>query len=122
MNYGHTVGHALEVMSGYRISHGEAVTVGMIVVNELSRRMRLLGAARAKSLEQSLLTLLAPGTRRELGRLKMPALASLLMKDKKTQGKKANFAFIEDLGRTKMVPVEIDARLCAQISGIIRKI
>lgn len=119
MNYGHTAGHALEVMSGYRISHGEAVTVGMIVANELSRRMGLLSAAKAGLLEGGMMKLLAPGTRRELARVRTGQLAALLLKDKKTQGKKANFALIEDLGRMRMVPVAIDASLCGAISEIL---
>lgn len=119
MNYGHTVGHALEVMSGYGISHGEAVTVGMIIVNELSLRRGLLDAATLKSLEAGMFKLLGPQARRVLRRVKTADLESLLMKDKKTQGKKANFVLIEDLGRTKMVPIEINSRLCGEISRII---
>lgn len=36
LNFGHTIGHALEQISGYRISHGRAVAVGMVKICEMA--------------------------------------------------------------------------------------
>ena len=45
LNFGHTVAHALEAVTGYRLSHGEAVAIGMVVEAEISRGAgRLPGA------------------------------------------------------------------------------
>jgi len=41
LNLGHTVGHALELVSGYRLSHGEAVAIGMVVEARLAETLRL---------------------------------------------------------------------------------
>lgn len=38
MNYGHTFGHALESSSSYAVPHGQAVSVGMLIANEISYR------------------------------------------------------------------------------------
>ena len=48
LNYGHTLGHAIERAEGYRIRHGEAVAVGMVYVAELARRAGLLDDATAE--------------------------------------------------------------------------
>ncbi|MFP5283640.1 MAG: 3-dehydroquinate synthase [Actinomycetes bacterium] len=42
LNYGHTLGHAIERREGYRWRHGEAISVGMVFVAELARRAGLL--------------------------------------------------------------------------------
>jgi 3-dehydroquinate synthase len=37
LNYGHTLGHAIERVEGYRFRHGEAVAIGLVYVAELAR-------------------------------------------------------------------------------------
>jgi 3-dehydroquinate synthase len=37
LNYGHTLGHAIERVEGYRFRHGDAVAIGMVYVAELAR-------------------------------------------------------------------------------------
>lgn len=46
LNYGHTFAHALEAASGYSpdLSHGEAVSAGMVVAGEVGRRLRVTPA------------------------------------------------------------------------------
>jgi 3-dehydroquinate synthetase len=39
LNAGHTVAHALEQLSGYRLAHGEAVALGLIAESELAERL-----------------------------------------------------------------------------------
>ncbi len=57
LNFGHTIGHAIETETGYRrFSHGEAVAIGMCLEAEFSSKIGVLnemGAARIKSLIDS---------------------------------------------------------------------
>lgn len=96
LNFGHTVGHALEAESGYAISHGEAVSIGMAAAVTLSRRMNYLPAPE----EESILALI-----RSLGLphriptgLSTASILSRLRVDKKKSGDRVNFILLKSLG------------------------
>jgi 5-deoxy-5-amino-3-dehydroquinate synthase len=48
LNYGHTLGHALETAGEYDLRHGEAVAVGLVYAAELARRLGRIDAARVE--------------------------------------------------------------------------
>ncbi|MCK5390966.1 MAG: 3-dehydroquinate synthase [Deltaproteobacteria bacterium] len=41
LNFGHTIGHAVENLSQYKISHGEAISIGMVAEGKLAVKMQL---------------------------------------------------------------------------------
>jgi 3-dehydroquinate synthase len=41
LNFGHTLGHAIELVSGFRLLHGEAVAIGMALEAEIAERMNI---------------------------------------------------------------------------------
>ncbi len=48
LNYGHTLAHALEIATEHRLTHGEAVGVGLVYAAALARRLDRIGAARVE--------------------------------------------------------------------------
>lgn len=55
LNYGHTVGHALEAAAQYRnVTHGDAIAWGMLGANALARRRGILSEPEAKRIEQAI--------------------------------------------------------------------
>jgi 3-dehydroquinate synthase len=85
LNFGHTLGHAIESLSGYRVRHGEAVGLGMLYALDVGVKEGVTPAAVAQEVEQALP--LAPGARQQLARWLVPskraALRALIRADKK---------------------------------------
>jgi 3-dehydroquinate synthase len=93
LNFGHTIGHALEKVTG--ISHGYAVSQGMAAAANLSVRRGLLSQADCARL-MALLTAYNLPTRLQA----YPAsLTQALARDKKREGDKLHFVLLQGLGQ-----------------------
>jgi 3-dehydroquinate synthase len=96
LNAGHTVAHALELVSEYHLPHGEAVALGLVVECELAARLGLAPTGMRERVE---------GLLRRLGlpvRLERPIAAEKLIvamgSDKKNRAARIRFALPSDLG------------------------
>ncbi|MFC1892438.1 3-dehydroquinate synthase [Chloroflexota bacterium] len=52
LNYGHTVGHAIETVSGLTVGHGPAVAIGMVIAGRISNRLGLFSHEEQSRLER----------------------------------------------------------------------
>jgi len=52
LNYGHTIGHAIEAVSNFKIKHGQAVAMGMIEENKIAGRLGMLRESDAERIEE----------------------------------------------------------------------
>src|SRR5204862_247365 len=86
LNYGHSFGHALEALVDYRVPHGVAVTLGMLVENEIAARKGILAAQDRDRLARAAAPLVPSACRDELAAAGLDGLLELLRKDKKTEG------------------------------------
>lgn len=62
LNFGHTVGHAVESLSGFRMLHGEAVSIGMVAETRIAERMGVAGKGTTERLRRVLARLGLPTT------------------------------------------------------------
>jgi 3-dehydroquinate synthase len=99
LNYGHTIGHALEAAGGYRtLQHGEAVAVGMEGEAYIALELGLVDVG-VLAAQNRLLKLCGLPTRaRKLPRAK---LLSALRLDKKSEGGRPRFVLPEAVGRVR---------------------
>ena len=98
LNLGHTIGHAIETCSGYTVSHGKAVAMGIAIV---SRATKCLDTDRILAL---------------LNRFGLPtccdysaeALANAAMLDKKRSGERIHLIIPNAIGDCAIVPTDIE--------------
>jgi len=111
LNYGHTLGHAIEQATGYKdYLHGEAVTIGMTGASRIAVELGVMDqevADRQADLIRSFgLPLVAPG-------VNGTAILDAMQRDKKVVEGKQRFVLLEAVGRTVVrddVPSEIVQR------------
>jgi len=96
LNFGHTVGHAVEAASEYALSHGEAVSVGMAAGAALSERLGYLPPEDRKRLLLVLETVGLPTT--IPGGIPRERILSHLKADKKKAGAVVHFVLLKKLG------------------------
>jgi 3-dehydroquinate synthase len=96
LNFGHTVGHAVEAESGFSLAHGEAVAIGMIAAARISERMNYLTAGEARRIESMVKALGLP--HRIPREFSTDSILSRLKVDKKKSGNKVHFVLLKSLG------------------------
>ncbi len=98
LNFGHTIGHAIEAVSEFSISHGQAVAMGMVAAGKLSSMKGLLDSksvARLKALLEALeLPTVIPND------LDEQRIIELIRHDKKARSGKVHFVLLKALGET----------------------
>ncbi|MDO8518989.1 MAG: 3-dehydroquinate synthase [Deltaproteobacteria bacterium] len=103
LNLGHTMGHAIETLSGYgRIRHGEAVSRGIVYAARLSFARDLCSQNDWMRIVSLFLALGLP--------VKMPSYPAsryrkVIASDKKASGKKINYIGIQKIGRAVILPL-----------------
>jgi 3-dehydroquinate synthase len=96
LNYGHTLGHAVELVEGYRWRHGAAVAVGMVYAAELSR---LAGRLDAQVVDRHRTVLRSVGLPTAYRGDRWPDLLAAMQVDKKARGDVLRFVVLDDVGR-----------------------
>ena len=97
LNYGHTLGHAIEIHSKYQLRHGEAVAIGMVYIAELSFARGLIDASVLDLHRQLLIKFNLPIA---YPRDAWQKLAPLLALDKKARGTTIRFVSLNGIGST----------------------
>jgi 3-dehydroquinate synthase len=113
LNYGHTIGHALEAVTGYeRWTHGEAVSLGIAAEARLARRLQLTDDATVARQERLLSGL---GLPIHAETIDVEAVLTAMTHDKKARDGRVPFVLAPRLGEFRVVydvpPAEIRSAL-----------
>ena len=97
LNYGHTLGHAIEKVENYQLRHGEAVAIGMVYAAELSS---IVGKLSPKIVERHRAILQSIDLPISYHANAFEKLHGLMGGDKKVKGGKIRFVTLTGLGKT----------------------
>ncbi|MBN2503682.1 MAG: 3-dehydroquinate synthase [Anaerolineales bacterium] len=96
LNFGHTVGHAIEALTHYGVKHGEAVAIGMVIETRLAEN---LGTAESGLTEQIIAVLEAVGLPTELpASIEIDDLLVAMQSDKKKRAGRVRFSLPVKIG------------------------
>ncbi len=109
LNYGHTIGHAIESLSGYSISHGRCVAMGMYIVTKAYKCEELLERL-SKMLSEFGLETKCPYTPEEI--------VERAKKDKKADAGRVNLIVSQKMGECEIVKITMDELLCLVREGM----
>ncbi|MFA6549338.1 MAG: 3-dehydroquinate synthase, partial [Candidatus Margulisiibacteriota bacterium] len=97
LNFGHTVGHAVETLTRYRAyNHGEAVSIGMVAAGRIAEKLHLISR---EAVERIVDLLDKVGLPTEIKGIPADEIINALMVDKKVKGGKVRFVLPEKIGR-----------------------
>ncbi len=101
LNFGHTIGHAIEAETSYvRMLHGEAVAWGMLAANRLAVLTNMLASADGEKIAAAVLSY---GPLPNIADLEPENLLSRLAQDKKTLQGKVHFVLPTKIGSVKVI-------------------
>jgi len=95
LNYGHTIGHAVESASDFQLQHGKAVAIGMTAAARISNRLGILDeneVVRLKNIIEK------AGLPTEMPNLKIEDIFSAMKHDKKVLQDKVRFVLLKSIG------------------------
>jgi 3-dehydroquinate synthase len=118
LNFGHTIGHALEAATGYRhFLHGEAVAWGMVAASHIAVALGKLDAGAGDRIAEAVLGF-GPLPKVEV---RSQAILRLLQADKKTRDGVVHFVLPREIGKVEIVN-DVPAKAVVQAVEALRKL
>jgi 3-dehydroquinate synthase len=118
LNYGHTLGHAIEAATGFRaLLHGEAIAWGMLAALQIALARKTVGPDQAERIEQ---TILAYGPLPPF-RATLAKLLAAAGRDKKNRAGTRRFILPKGIGNAIVVEDVSEAELLTAINGLLAR-
>jgi 3-dehydroquinate synthase len=97
LNYGHTIGHAVETLCDYTLYHGECVAIGIVAASMIEQRIGIGTRERTNRIVDVLLALSQPV--RIPAQCSIDGIIDIIRRDKKSVGAVPRLALIEQIGK-----------------------
>lgn len=104
LNFGHTLGHAIEYLTKYRLTHGEAISIGMVLANKVAQK---LGKQTEADGETVTGLLREQGLPTELPRnIALKDMIEMVYRDKKMEGQEVAFVLSRGAGKNEIIKLK----------------
>jgi 3-dehydroquinate synthase len=118
LNFGHTVGHAIEAASGYSIHHGRAVAAGMRAAARISAALGLCDPSLVDRQDELLSRHGLPGA---LPRLSVDQIVAATAGDKKARGGRGRWVLLRGMGKAEPGHAVPDAAVREAVAEILER-
>tara|TARA_Y100000389_G_scaffold196234_1_gene228834 strand:+ start:2224 stop:3387 length:1164 start_codon:yes stop_codon:yes gene_type:complete len=126
MNYGHSIGHAIEILANHKIPHGQAVSIGIMIENKIASSYLGLDKKVVDEIFKIANLVVSNESKQELARLNNMDIVEVMKRDKKVEGKILKLATLSDYGVMHFIdfPLNSDSNDLIKncINSIISKI
>ena len=117
LNFGHTIGHAIEKLKEFKLLHGECVAIGMVAASYLSYLMKNLTLEEVKDIEKTISLFHLPTY---VTGLKSEEVLNITKSDKKVESGKLKFILLSKIGNAIIDITITDSLLLEAINYVIR--
>ncbi|MDR0933285.1 MAG: 3-dehydroquinate synthase [Victivallales bacterium] len=116
LNYGHTFGHAIELLSDFNISHGEGVAIGMCCAGELAVQLGRFSRTDAERQKQAISSL---GLGIALPQnCAVPAMLEAMKRDKKNRNGAITLVLPTQIGKAEVVNSVTDSQIASALEAM----
>ncbi|HOV69334.1 MAG TPA: 3-dehydroquinate synthase [Clostridia bacterium] len=113
LNFGHTIGHAIEKAMDYKCTHGEAVAAGMIVEAKIGEKLGVTAKGTARRIQSAVRSSKLP----EKFDIPVESIIGGIKSDKKKQGNNMNYVYLHEIGVARVLKIPM-----AEFENVIRSI
>ena len=122
MNFGHSIGHALEAITGHAIPHGIAVAMGVLVEADISHERGMLsGTERARLLSVGG-PIIPERVRSVIADVALDDILDVLFRDKKVEGSTLKLVVPERIGQIRFIDFPLEPSSVPVLEGALRRV
>lgn len=122
MNYGHSIGHAIEALSNYQIPHGVGVAIGILVENRIAVNRGMLSRDDEKRI-YAVGKKIVPGDIWQIfSKLEISEILPFLASDKKVEGAMLKLATLNSIGEMVFVDLSLDEKGLVEVEQAFNEV
>ena len=122
MNYGHSIGHAIEALSNYQIPHGVGVAIGILVENRIAVNRGMLSRDEEKRMYAVGKKIVPSNTWQIFSRLDISKILPFLASDKKVEGVILKLATLNSIGEMVFVDLSLNEKGLVEVEKAFNEV